>query len=1044
MPDNLGLNQTRVLDDTDRNFEAVISQIRKPPLSCEANLQDKINMTRLQNTVRSITTSGWTSVGAIVNNVPVSECAVGDVLCSTFSANTINLIATNNGQETYKNTAWVNGWEVLVQASSAAGDSGAVPITNATLNNYITLTSPSAGTGSGSPPPWGIDFVYLEVWRELLDPTDTVYQYGNVCGPSLTNDLIDPARGFETTLRIQTQYRIRATRIQDVNINVDQGFDNIPPQGPMSIPVTGSRWTYSKDISDPGLWKAGYGDTTSQAILGTVDGYIYAIPMFAVARRNSSPYVPGTNSNEAGVNLAGYLDGTASDRPDNLYSDYIVAQDILDLRHKVFYKESLTEMCADAFTRLEYNNLQTAMYYNQSGEAYMSVYRTQSDFIGPGNYTWANSLGIGDGIRNVFSNAGDTQYFALKEVYPSPTWTTGQTVTITPIGASYPAGTTFDFQAAYFNATGDQTNTIVGDTTVSVILNSIASSQDSTSPLIFNYNINYPIGSYGLSEVPTRFLEARNMAGSSVGLPIAFPGNPIPVRLDPLSQGVNIVVDTSTGDFTNMLQNMTGSVYDLYNFGHQMIYNIEGTGSNLFTIDRTLGGYNIIGVADVSYNGSSVPSNLLTVSRTPTAYTVNTDNAVADGTNVTFTLYTGTKFFEVNKQARAITGCYEMLEIVADQTGGGGRTQFTIDASNFYIIALGAYSQSDGTAYAYVTSGGDSSRAIITSPNNTNLFLNPLNVIDENSNPDSTITITLASTPASGSIISVPVLRTSAVQPSENYMFFYEYLPYQGLIGNDAITGNIVATGPSITTTYGSGAITPIISGGGVGSISGSTLTLDVPGLGPGPFFPERIGDIINIYDYYNFRITEIIDSTSVVINYPIPNTFPGGDSFSTYSSTTYFDKYNIIDRFPAANSENDPLGTSADTSSVSGVSDPVIENRAVARPQPFNSYTEPLIGVNSADRGRTGIIANNSPYGINPGGLGMTYESLSTTSPYQKTYQSYIINKNNSGELYMVVVGSEDDNLGSTCYLNPYSLDDVVDYFALPGRPLLPNVDPQ
>jgi hypothetical protein len=43
-------------------------------------------------------------------------------------------------------------------------------------------------------------------------------------------------------------------------------------------------------LGDKGLWVAGYGDQTSKDTLKTIDGYVYAIPLFRVKRRNSGGY----------------------------------------------------------------------------------------------------------------------------------------------------------------------------------------------------------------------------------------------------------------------------------------------------------------------------------------------------------------------------------------------------------------------------------------------------------------------------------------------------------------------------------------------------------------------------------------------------------------------------------------------------------------------------------------------------------------------------------------------------------------------------------
>jgi hypothetical protein len=85
---------------------------------------------------------------------------------------------------------------------------------------------------------------------------------------------------------------------------------------------------------------------------------------------------------------------------------------------------------------------------------------------------------------------------------------------------------------------------------------------------------------------------------------------------------------------------------------------------------------------------------------------------------------------------------------------------------------------------------------------------------------------------------------------------------------------------------------------------------------------------------------------------------------------------------------------------------------------------------------------ASEGPLGQNTLGLKFEDTTAGTQVPYQKTYQSYILNKDNDGHLYMMVVGSENSN-SSTAY-PPYShyfdensVTDTVDLFPLPNRPL-------
>lgn len=202
---------------------------------------------------------------------------------------------------------------------------------------------------------------------------NSLYHHGNVLslsGSNITEDLIDPALNVETARRIQVQYRIRVYSSQASGVNPKtqpDGFSNsnLLAQGPNGSPVAlypfvpADKSTIASNSSavaygfeDPGLWIAGRGDSGSASALGTVDGYVYAIPIAMVFRRSDATGTGGFDpfnnaqgalpiahaNNFPNTNLPGgpYLIPTAkSDRPDGLFADIIVSSDVLDLRRHI-------------------------------------------------------------------------------------------------------------------------------------------------------------------------------------------------------------------------------------------------------------------------------------------------------------------------------------------------------------------------------------------------------------------------------------------------------------------------------------------------------------------------------------------------------------------------------------------------------------------------------------------------------------------------------------------------------------------------------------
>ena len=106
----------------------------------------------------------------------------------------------------------------------------------------------------------------------------------------------------------------------------------------------------SYGIADDGLFIAGDGSEEAASALGTVDGFVYAIPIGFVFRRNDiwncpeafKGFDPRNNANGAPThNHGGYsgpmgaIPSGKSDRPDGLYCDCIDGNDLMDLRRHV-------------------------------------------------------------------------------------------------------------------------------------------------------------------------------------------------------------------------------------------------------------------------------------------------------------------------------------------------------------------------------------------------------------------------------------------------------------------------------------------------------------------------------------------------------------------------------------------------------------------------------------------------------------------------------------------------------------------------------------
>jgi len=269
MAEQLGDGVSRTLSALERSFSNVVWQQGKPPLDSELNLVGQIGWEAISEQIKEQYPSGF----LIDPTLADKDFTFQDLGSNYFEMGENGLL-----------TAVVNGWVIPLSGSNKNG-----------VGNAIKLPPPPTSNAR-------TDFVFLEVFRVLLEaspstankPSDsTVYRYGNTLYGGVSNpsdDMIDGSVGFETTRRVQVQHRIRVVSGIDLG-RYPEGMDStaVLARGTSASPVNGFTFSNMSAEGDQGLWRAGDGDPTND--LGTVDGYVYAIPMCAVFRRNSSTYV---------------------------------------------------------------------------------------------------------------------------------------------------------------------------------------------------------------------------------------------------------------------------------------------------------------------------------------------------------------------------------------------------------------------------------------------------------------------------------------------------------------------------------------------------------------------------------------------------------------------------------------------------------------------------------------------------------------------------------------------------------------------------------
>ena len=294
---NYGAGPSRVLDPEGRQFLSVVWQQGRPPLDSELTLIGDLAANWDRTMVLRNTPSGWLS-----NETGLSY----DFQTDPTYSNWFRFGRQRQGESQSIMWACVNGWLVPVTGTRTGTPPGS-PNDNDTTN-VIALDPAPSSAGD-----FRTDFVFLEVFRARIPPSplstnkpaaNSIWYLGNVeSGHSfLPDDLIDNSLGFETSQRSQLQYRIRVVKGLTALSTSPDGFDpTVKAQGTQVSPPAQGGYSFinmRQTLGDPGLWRAG--DGTANA-LGTVDGYVYAIPLCAVFRRNSAAWAgaPAPNLNGA-------------------------------------------------------------------------------------------------------------------------------------------------------------------------------------------------------------------------------------------------------------------------------------------------------------------------------------------------------------------------------------------------------------------------------------------------------------------------------------------------------------------------------------------------------------------------------------------------------------------------------------------------------------------------------------------------------------------------------------------------------------------------
>jgi hypothetical protein len=374
-----------------------------------------------------------------------------------------------------------------------------VPISIFVNGMLVKLFNEQGGTGGGTGPAnevtWllgaapsvspRVDLLWLEVYiQNVARQSPSFYAYGAV--GSKASAITDPT---DVTLPgtvgfyggnggdyFQVRHRLRVS--EGVNPDTYQFGMNDPAvlaQGSKNTPVAGYVFRSGTKASsadpgqrDPGLWIAGAGDSTSKTALGTIDGYVYAIPVALVFRRSQGQWTH-TNQNGSRTSAgAGTWATNDSDRPDGFFHDKVERDDIVLLAPaSISGKTDLKRVLDESFDRLLRGKLNTrhgylrydAQYeennYDSAAEGPAGAINLSVNAISAGAETHTDQfkdevpdgslpLAAPDGFRRTFGSQPETQPVGFSFNLNSSVWlpanfvtSNGSILTFKAIGQSF-------------------------------------------------------------------------------------------------------------------------------------------------------------------------------------------------------------------------------------------------------------------------------------------------------------------------------------------------------------------------------------------------------------------------------------------------------------------------------------------------------------------------------------------------------------------------------------------------------------------------------
>lgn len=1033
MADNYGPEQPEVFDIKDRSWESVVFGRGIPVKSADWNLIGQIADDKARQA--QLLPSGWLQVGeaslvAASDTASAEGAAVdGQIITSVgYQADTFKLISKGGLR------AVVNGWPLVIQGTDSVD-----------INNVITLES-MASTSGGR-----LDFVFLEVWRELVDKNGVVYQYGNTDADTLANDL-------DTAKRIQLRYRIR---VSNGISGSTEGFDGTV-YAAAALPVGSvSSYTFSNqvDAGDAGLWLAGDGSSSAKTALGSVDGYSYAIPMFMVYRRGHSAGFSILDMSSTAVSKG---DGVVSDRPDGYFYDVVYPTDIVDLRHRILVGRDISALVEKTFKSLTQGTLRTRRGLVRGNSGYVDM--PGGSLILKGEEFGSDTSGLprlgtmqstGALPQRALCNATITHRNNIVSHTPGAPWST------TPPEPEYiPLGTA-GYVYADYPVGAYRADTMASLDLLTDIVFSLAPSNEglyitipsgstligslTPIPIKVQLEVDYLANGNGLLDVPENILSIQNnLTGAIIpakdGDVIAAPG-----------------ASLASEDYISHRGAEEGSTHDQ---GIEVVTHItlsESNSCHISLVGGKLHGHELVGIKGVQRKKDGVygPYESFGVTRYPDDYYVHTVTDIAGGSqDVRITFLAKTKFFETSRQGRGITETYETLEVTPLYIGG---EFYYVDTGDKPLLAIcqaalsqGGYAQ--GLPYAYVNG---QKRLLEPLTTGSLPMVNRLPIIGGSSYVDGDYLPTRVKIEFQGGAvlptdtITVPVIVHSNVSVSESYTIFYTTTGYQGTSSSVGKVGSIEFAGPHLLTTSGSGVIKDYSFAGTAKFGMDVEKRLVEAGTGVNWLGQIKAGDYIskNSEPAERYRVAAVTSGTQLVLEDAYYDGTPEGvevDFTAIRKDIAAAGPYGIIDRMPTTTFD----GWRAQNQAIWGNSGTMVSGLpyfTVADPSGAIRGDVKVGNVAQVAQGRTGLllsIKGSDRFQLVEQYPDVAYGPIQVYGPtvFQKIFQSYLFVEDATGILYLAVVTGETQANNDLVRLTGYTGTDVVDVFEIIGRPLAPR----